>query len=88
VSKHVDAIMSYQNFQIGEKHLPPQDVSEYFDAVMELKVLFGKCVVEKMQRERESSFILPASLPMRCIFESGQGKLSLRSKLPKYDYVL
>jgi hypothetical protein len=49
-------------------------------------VLLPKCAIEKMQREL--GFILPASPPMRSMFESGKVKLSLRSELPKNDYLL
>jgi hypothetical protein len=86
VSKLIDEIMSYQRCQDGGKQNRPEDVPGYVDTVRELKVLLKKRVIEKMQRD--FGFILPASPPMRSMFESGQGELSLRSELPKNGYFL
>jgi hypothetical protein len=82
VSKRIDIIMHMED----QDDKDDDDDDQFEDAVRELKLLLEKRVIEKMQREL--GFILPSSPPMRSMFQRSEGRLSLRSELPKNDYLL
>jgi hypothetical protein len=82
VSKRIDIIMYMED----QDDKDDDDDDQFEDAVRELKLLLEKRVIEKMQREL--GFILPSSPPMRSMFQRSEGRLSLRSELPKNDYLL
>lgn len=86
VNKCLGELIAYHQVPTESNKARPQDLVGYIDTVLRLKVLLDKHVIEKMQREL--GFLFPASPPMRCMFERGDGGLCLRSGLPANDYFI